>query len=116
MLETEIADTGGRNAGVRYWRAFLGADRPGWVSELNAVSPARLAGRADAPVLLIHGKDDTVVKIEQSRRMERALRAAGKPVELIVLEGEDHWLSGEATRSAMLQASVAFVLKHNPPD
>jgi dipeptidyl aminopeptidase/acylaminoacyl peptidase len=116
MLESEIADTGGRNAAIRYWRAFLGADRPGWMAELSAVSPARLAARADAPVLLIHGKDDTVVKIEQSRRMERALKAAGKPVEFIVLEGEDHWLSGEVTRTAMLQASVAFVLKHNPPD
>lgn len=116
MLESEIADTGGRNAGVRYWRAFLGADRPGWVGELNAVSPVKLAARADAPVLLIHGKEDTVVKIEQSRRMERALKAAGKPVELVVLEGEDHGLSGETTRIAMLQASVAFVLRHNPPD
>jgi len=116
MLETEMAESGARNAGVRYWRAFLGADQPGWVAELNAVSPAKLAARADAPVLLIHGKDDTVVKIEQSRRMERALRSAGKPVEMLTLDGEDHGLSGETTRIAMLQASVTFVLKHNPPD
>ncbi len=116
MLEEEIANRGGRNAIVRYWRAFLGTDRPGWVDELNAVSPVKLAARSDAPVLLIHGKDDTVVPIEQSRRMERALKAAGKPVELVVLDGEDHLLSGEATRTAMLQASLAFVLKHNPPD
>lgn len=116
MLESEIASYGGRNAAVRYWRSFLGADRPGWMADLNAVSPVKLAGRADAPVLLIHGRDDTVVLLEHSRRMERALRGAGKPVELIVLDGEDHWLSGEATRTAMLKASTAFVMKHNPPD
>mgnify|MGYP000851872409 CR=1 FL=1 len=116
MLESEMASMGGRNAAIRYWRAFLGAERPGWASELAAVSPMKLAARADAPVLLIHGRDDTVVLLEQSRRMERALKAAGKPVELVVLDGEDHWLSGEATRTAMLKASVGFVLKHNPPD
>lgn len=116
MLESEISESGGRTSAVRYWRAFLGADRPGWMTTLASLSPSRLAARADAPILLIHGKDDTVVLIEQSRRMERALRQAGKPVEFVVLEGEDHWLSSEPTRIAMLKASVVFVLKHNPPD
>lgn len=116
QLESEIASQGGRNASIRYWKAFMGADRSGWAAELGAVSPVRLATRADAPVLLIHGRDDTVVLLEQSRRMERALKAAGKPVDLIVLDGEDHWQSSEATRTAMLKASVGFVLKHNPPD
>jgi hypothetical protein len=35
---------------------------------------------------------------------------------MLTLDGEDHGLSGETTRIAMLQASVTFVLKHNPPD
>lgn len=116
MIEDEIAESGGQSSTARYWRAFLGADKPGWMSALAALSPARLASRADAPVLLIHGKDDTLVRLEQSRRMERALVQAGKPVELVVLDGEDHWLSNEPTRIAALRASVAFVLKHNPPD
>jgi dipeptidyl aminopeptidase/acylaminoacyl peptidase len=83
--------------------------------ELEAISPARQAARADAPVLLIHGKDDTEVPIDQSRTMERALRAEGKPVAFVELPGEDHWLSREDTRLAMLKAAVGFVEQHNPP-
>jgi len=29
---------------------------------------------------------------------------------------EDHWLSRQETRVAMVKASVAFVMKNNPPD
>ena len=76
----------------------------------------RLADKADAPILLIHGKDDTVVLYDQSTSMQRALLAAGKTVELVTMPNEDHWLSREATRLMMLKASVAFVVKYNPPD
>ena len=75
-----------------------------------------LARKADAPILLIHGLDDTVVPIEQSQEMERALKAAGKPVEALYTKGEDHWLSREATRTETLKAAVAFVQKYNPAD
>lgn len=69
-----------------------------------------------APVLLIHGKDDTVVPYEQSDVMADALKHAGKTVELITLKHEDHWLSRSATRQQMLEASVAFLQKYNPAD
>lgn len=36
---------------------------------------------------MIHGKDDTVVPIAQSGMMKSALKDAGKPVELIRMEG-----------------------------
>jgi len=107
-----LGDKNGRvGPTLRNFRAEVGSE-----DELAAVSPARLAARADAPVLLIHGKDDTEVPIEQSRMMERALREAGKPVEFLQLAGEDHWLSREETRLAMLKAAVAFVERHNPAD
>jgi dipeptidyl aminopeptidase/acylaminoacyl peptidase len=102
-------------AGVRYLNRFLGVtsqDDRG----LNEISPVRLAARADAPILLIHGLDDTVVPVRQSRDMEAALARAGKPVEFLQLPGEDHWLSSETTRKAMLQAAVRFVERYNPPE
>ncbi len=94
----------------RAWLAEIGAK-----TDLAAVSPAYAAARAEAPVLLIHGRDDTVVPYAQSERMAAQLRAAGKPVELVTLAGEDHWLSIGATRVQMLDAAVAFVEKYNPP-
>ena len=70
----------------------------------------------DAPILLIHGKDDIVVRFRQSSVMADALKDAGKPYQLIELEGEDHWLSRGETRLKMLTAAAAFIKKHNPPD
>jgi len=83
--------------------------------DLKLVSPIRFAGNVSVPVLLIHGKDDTVVNLSQSSRMADALRHAGKQVDFITLPGEDHWLSKGETRLAMLQAAVDFVMKNNPP-
>jgi dipeptidyl aminopeptidase/acylaminoacyl peptidase len=99
---------------VRYWDRFMGAKDPK-DPVLDQISPASHAAAASAPILLIHGKDDTVVPIEQSEIMERALRGANKPVEFVALKSEDHWLSREATRMQMLQATVAFLEKNNPP-
>jgi pimeloyl-ACP methyl ester carboxylesterase len=98
----------------RYWNAFMGVDKRG-KSSLAAISPAKQADQADAPILLIHGKDDSVVPIDQSLGMQRALKSAGKPVELLTLTGADHWLLHEDTRLAMAKASLDFVLKYNPP-
>jgi dipeptidyl aminopeptidase/acylaminoacyl peptidase len=84
--------------------------------KLAAISPTRLAAQASAPILLIHGKDDTVVPYGQSVDMTDALQAAGKPVEFVTLRGEDHWLSSADTRLQMLTSAVAFLEKNNPPN
>ena len=72
--------------------------------------------QADAPILLIHGRDDTVVSFRQSQAMANALKDAKKPYELVPLAGEDHWLSREETRKRMLAETVRFVQAHNPAD
>jgi dipeptidyl aminopeptidase/acylaminoacyl peptidase len=114
MLNEEADKHDTESPEVRYWKDMMGAKRVG-DARLREVSPANQADRADAPVLLIHGKDDTIVPIEQSRIMERALKRAGKPVEFVELDSEDHHLSREPTRIAMLKAVIAFVEKHDPP-
>lgn len=98
---------------VRYWNRFMGAERLN-DRALDDLSPAHLAASVDSPLLLIHGKDDTVVPIEQSRIMAQALREAGKPHELIELAGEDHWLSRPTTRQRMLAETLRFLEAHNP--
>jgi acetyl esterase/lipase len=83
--------------------AFLGAraDDPEWI---RLASPVAHARRAEAPILLIHGTADTVVSHRESVRMHAALEAAGKPSELLLLDGAPHafqmdW-SGDANRRA----------------
>jgi dipeptidyl aminopeptidase/acylaminoacyl peptidase len=116
MLEWSKDKTGARDSStVRYWKRFMGANAINDVS-LDAVSPARQAAKADAPILLIHGKDDTVVPYRQSVLFADALKKAGRPYEFVTLDGEDHWLSRSQTRLEMLKASIAFIEKHNPPN
>ncbi|MEO0591768.1 MAG: prolyl oligopeptidase family serine peptidase [Pseudomonadota bacterium] len=84
--------------------------------DLDALSPVNHADKADAPILLIHGRDDTVVPYGQSVMMRNALKGKGKEFEFVELEGEDHFLSQSNTRMQMLNATMAFVQKHNPAD
>jgi dipeptidyl aminopeptidase/acylaminoacyl peptidase len=105
---------GGRNDTLRFWRRFMGVEGED-ESGLGAYSPALQVAAIKAPVLLIHGKDDLVVPFEQTQLMADALTAAGKPVELVTLKAEDHGLSRGATRIQMLQATVDFLEKNNPP-
>ena len=115
MVQWSSEQSGRRDAPVvRYWNRFMGADRLG-DRDLDPISPARQAARADAPILLLHGRDDTVVPFEQSRILAEALRAAGKPYEFIELSGEDHWLSRADSRRRMLAETVRFLEAHNPP-
>jgi dienelactone hydrolase len=100
---------------ARYWKKHIG-DRSKDVARIKATSAANFADRVSAPMLLVHGRQDTVVPIEQSEIMERAMKAAGKPVEFVALDGEDHNLSFTKSRVAALKAMEAFLLKHNPPN
>jgi cephalosporin-C deacetylase-like acetyl esterase len=103
------------NLAQRYWDRFMGLSGPSDPAA-DAISPIKHVDAVKVPVLLIHGRDDTVVPFEQSAAMYDALHAAHKDVSLVTLLNEDHWLSRSETRLQMLEASVAFLRAHNPPD
>lgn len=111
MLIDERRDHGKNHWVYAYWQMVMGDARE-HREKLQDISPVNHAAAFKAPVLLIHGKDDLVVPIRQSKRMRSALRDAGKPVELIELKGEDHWLSTRETRLETLRALDAFVTEH----
>jgi dipeptidyl aminopeptidase/acylaminoacyl peptidase len=54
------------------------------------------------------------VPIEQSKRLEKALKAAGKEVEFVTYKGQDHWETQGSARVAMMEAALSFLQKHNP--
>jgi dipeptidyl aminopeptidase/acylaminoacyl peptidase len=99
---------------LKYWAQFMGVEGA-HDPDLTAISPVARAAEASGPILLVHGRDDSVVPFEQSSIMADALRRAGKPVEFVALKGEDHWMSRGETRLQMLQAVIAFLEKNNPP-
>ena len=99
----------------RFWDRFLGIsdyDDP----KLDAISPIKHVDKISIPILLIHGRDDTVVPFSQSDDMADALKDAKKPYEFVELKHEDHWLSKSDTREQMLEATVKFLETNNPPN
>jgi len=104
----------GRRVALRYWDRFMGVTGPD-DPLIVSISPIKHLDALTVPVLLIHGRDDTVVPYEQSSVMYEAMRKAGKHVDMITLKKEDHWLSRSETRLQMLKSSVAFLRATNPP-
>jgi dipeptidyl aminopeptidase/acylaminoacyl peptidase len=116
MLQYVETKTGSRNNdSLRFWDRYMGVKGPGDPA-LDLISPARQAANAEIPILIVHGKDDTVVDYRQSTVMADALRQAGKPVSLVSLDSEDHWGSRSETRLQLLRAVMDFLIANNPPD
>jgi len=64
--------------------ALLGGQPPG------AASPLAHLARGMPPTLIVHGTDDPLVPIDQSRRACAALRALGNACTLLELPGQGH--------------------------
>ena len=79
---------------------------------MKSISPYYHANNFSAPVLLIHGDDDTLSPIQQSQRMRNKLRQAGKDVEFIKLKDITQRLETEDARIKTLEAMGAFIDQH----
>lgn len=109
MLLDERYNSGRDHWVNAYWNRLM-ANGEASRETLDAVSPALHADKFSAPVLLIHGTDDTVVNVSQSREMKNALEKAGKPVKFVQQSGGDHWMSNSETRLQTLQSLHEFVI------
>lgn len=78
----------------------------------DTVSPVRYAKDISAPVLILHGEDDTNVPVAQATYLHRALRAHGVPHELVVYPGEGHALTGRAAQQDVMHRARDFLLRH----
>ena len=114
LLYDEKKDHGKDHWVVTYWeRAIAKGDANR--DFLKERSPAYLAEQFKAPVLLIHGRNDLIVKVTQSERMKKALERADKDVKLIKMKGQDHSLSTPGARLEALQALDTFIAEHIGP-
>jgi dipeptidyl aminopeptidase/acylaminoacyl peptidase len=107
-LFNEAQRAGSRSRIAEWWRRSMGEDK----DHLRKVSPMRHAQAIRVPVLILHGEQDTVVPVEQSRDMVAKLKGAGKSVRYVEMKGDDHWLSAAPTRTQMLQEIETFLNQH----
>jgi dipeptidyl aminopeptidase/acylaminoacyl peptidase len=80
---------------------------------LRLASPMTHVDPIRAPVLLVHGDRDTSASVEESKRLERALRERGRDAELIVVTGAKHvfnFRDAEQARRAW-DATLAWLKK-----
>ena len=92
---------GGRDAA----RDSTGSDK----AQLAAQSPVLHADQIKIPVLLVHGDDDSTVRLSQSEAMAKALRQHGVPNELVVIKGGEHSLLRPQMRLTLYTKLEAFL-------
>ncbi len=84
--------------------------------DLEAVSPLKHPQDFSTPTLIIHGKADLRVPVEQSRDMAQGLKAAGKVYRYVEQPKGDHNFSRQADRLQFLQEMQAWLDQYNPVD
>jgi acetyl esterase/lipase len=93
--------------GASLWKRRIGADKDS--AKVKEASPANFAANVKIPVLLIHAEKDTTVPIRQSEVEEEALKRAGKNVQFVKLDGDDHYLEFPEARIKMLREVETFL-------
>lgn len=105
--ENREDDTPGKQI-YEFWTKRIG-DPATDQAALEAASPRRRAAEVACPVFLVHGVEDPIVPIIQSRRLRDALRGAGKTVELVEVEDAGHADWDSEKEQALMTRYVALL-------
>jgi len=99
---------------VWYWRVTGGRSR----KELREISPVYQAREITRPLLLMHGDQDDIVFVDQSRMLIKAMNKRKNPAPLVYREfaGLGHQIESEDARAEFLREVEVFLFDHNPPD
>jgi dipeptidyl aminopeptidase/acylaminoacyl peptidase len=111
FIDRDVYVGGDESESSSLWEARIGAGKSE-TSKLDAMSPYAHADQVKIPILLIHSSKDVTVPIEQSQIENKALLSAGKNVQFITLDGDDHYLSLGATRVQLLKEVEKFLAAH----
>jgi dipeptidyl aminopeptidase/acylaminoacyl peptidase len=118
----DVWDAGVDVVGIADWHTFF-ANMPPWrgvlrVNEygdpngaeaefLREISPIRRAGEIKAPLLVIHGRNDPRVPVEESEQIARATGA-----ELMIFEDEGHGIAALANQVTSNRRILEFLAEH----
>jgi dipeptidyl aminopeptidase/acylaminoacyl peptidase len=103
-------------AGTEPWIAAAATSKYGHPARdaalLRDLSPIHRIDRLAAPLLVVHGAEDTNVPVRQAEQLVAALTARGVKHRYLLFEGEGHELLATANRVTFVQETVAWVAEH----
>lgn len=112
VYDLELMLAGERVAGSKtarsFYQRFVGDDK----AELARFSPARLAERIKAPVLLVHGGKDKTAPPEQAEAMRAALIAVKRPPQWLMAPDEGHGFYDTENRTRFYETLQGFLDQH----
>jgi dipeptidyl aminopeptidase/acylaminoacyl peptidase len=79
---------------------------------LHDLSPINHLDRLRAPLLIVHGTNDTNVPLIEATQLAAALTERGNPHRLRIFPGEGHELLHHANRAAYLRETVDWLTAH----
>jgi dipeptidyl aminopeptidase/acylaminoacyl peptidase len=82
---------------------------------LDRLSPLLRAHALTAPLLLVHGLNDTNVPPSESQQMYEALRALGRRVELLVFDDDGHEIDKRENRAVLVSAMREWLVEAFAP-
>lgn len=100
-----------KDAASSWESSMVGAPLQSDPQRTLAASPINYVHAGAPPVQIHHGTTDSLVPYAQSVEFADALRAAGGDVELIPVEGSDHFWTGAPDIRAIFDTSLAFALR-----
>lgn len=75
---------------------------------LESISPANHAEKIQAPLLVIHGRNDPRVPVAEAEQIARTLRALDRSVELLVFDNEGHGIVRRENRMVAWERALAW--------
>lgn len=79
---------------------------------LRALSPIHRVAQLSAPLLVVHGGQDTNVPHTQAEHLVTALRDRGASPGYLVLPDEGHEIQGSTNRAVFVQEVVHWLIRH----
>ncbi len=71
-------------------------------------SPVSWVSSSDAPFLIFHGTEDTLVPMDQSQRLYDALKKAGVEADLVKMENDGHGFQKKENQDRFVRETLAF--------
>ena len=98
-------------AGERWFDRSMGTD----MVALGEQSPVKHARDIKVPVMLVHGKSDTNVRMNQFKAMDAALKEAGRPADVFLAPGEGHGFANPDNIAELYRRLETFLDKYIGP-